>query len=75
MARCTYCKTKWKVKEVWSFFMKFEKDCPYCFGRQYMSDDTFRFFSSEIIGLPLLFLFPFLVDLHDESPLRKFQKK
>ncbi|MDI6531639.1 hypothetical protein QRE62_10510 [Bacillus mycoides] len=36
MARCTYCKTKWKVKDVWSILVTFEKDCPYCFERQYI---------------------------------------
>ncbi len=25
MARCTYCKTKWKVKDVWSLLITFEK--------------------------------------------------
>ncbi len=42
MAHCTYCKTKWKIKDVWSILVTFEKDCPYCFGRQYLSNDTFH---------------------------------
>ena len=25
MAHCTYCKTKWKVKDVWSILVTFEK--------------------------------------------------
>lgn len=62
MARCTYCKTKWKVKDVWSILVTFEKDCPYCFGRQYLSKKTVNAMP-ELISLPLHFLFPFLVDL------------
>ncbi|MGQ0420755.1 hypothetical protein ACT4US_17855 [Bacillus sp. HC-Mk] len=58
MARCTYCKTKWKVKDVWSILVTFEKDCPYCFGRQYMSNDTFH---QANAALPLLFLCPLIV--------------
>ncbi|MED1565328.1 hypothetical protein [Bacillus paramycoides] len=71
MARCTYCKTKWKVKDVWSILVTFEKDCPYCFGRQYLSNYTFHHANA---ALPLLFLCPLLVDLSDENPLDKYRK-
>ncbi|MDA1523253.1 hypothetical protein PDJ99_08545 [Bacillus cereus] len=71
MAHCTYCKTKWKVKDVWSILVTFEKDCTYCFGRQYMSNDTFH---QANAALPLLFLCPLIVDLSDENPLDKYRK-
>ncbi|MFF2879188.1 hypothetical protein ACFVR2_23135 [Gottfriedia sp. NPDC057991] len=75
MARCTYCKTKWSAKDVWSLFMQRNgngKDCLYCLRTQYMSDNTFHFAS---YAFPILFLFPFFVDLSDTSPLLKFRKK
>ncbi|AAT59373.1 MULTISPECIES: hypothetical protein [Bacillus cereus group] len=74
MARCTHCKTKWKVKDVWSILMAFEKDCPYCFGRQYLSKKTVNAMP-ELLSLPLHFLFPFFVDLSDEGPLDWYRKK
>ncbi|WP_025149209.1 hypothetical protein [Bacillus sp. H1a] len=73
MARCTYCKTKWRVTDIWSLLITFEKDCPYCFGRQYLSQTTLNSMT-ELISLPLHFLFPFLVDLSDENPLDKYRK-
>lgn len=73
MAHCTYCKTKWKVKDVWSILVTFEKDCPYCFGRQYLSKKTINAMP-ELISLPLHFLFPFLVHLSDEGPLDWYRK-
>ncbi|MBO1579967.1 hypothetical protein [Bacillus sp. XF8] len=73
MTRCTNCKTKWKANDVWSLLMQNDgKDCPYCYGRQYLSDDTFEFGAH---ALPFLFLFPFFVELSDTSPLLKFRKK
>ncbi|MEG7965895.1 hypothetical protein [Bacillus cereus group sp. Sample30] len=74
MAHCTYCKTKWKVKDVWSILVTFEKDCPYCFGRQYLSKKTINAMP-ELLSLPLHFLFPFLVRLSDEGPLDWYRKK
>ncbi|PEZ00658.1 hypothetical protein CN326_22445 [Bacillus sp. AFS018417] len=75
MTRCTNCKAKWKAKDVWSlFFQNDGKDCPYCNQRQYISAETFRFSSDIIRGL-FLSLFPFFVELSDESPLEDFKKK
>ncbi len=65
---------KWKVKDVWSILVTFEKDCPYCFGRQYLSKKTINAMP-ELISLPLHFLFPFLVHLSDEGPLDWYRKK
>ncbi|KMQ01886.1 hypothetical protein TU68_20770 [Bacillus cereus] len=54
--------------------MTFEKDCPYCFGRQYLSKRTINAMP-ELISLPLHFVFPFLVHLSDEGPLDWYRKK
>ncbi|KEK26440.1 hypothetical protein [Bacillus gaemokensis] len=69
MARCTNCKTRWKAKDVWSLFFQHDgKDCPYCNQRQYISAKTCNS-SGDILGIPFLFLFPFLVELSDKSLL------
>lgn len=75
MTRCTNCKTRWKAKDVWSlYFQNDGKDCPYCYQRQYLSSETFRF-SSDILALLFLFLVPFFVELSDKNPLLDFRKK
>ncbi|MEY8348112.1 hypothetical protein AALF16_07295 [Bacillus cereus] len=75
MTRCTHCKEKWKAKDVWSlYFQNDGKDCPYCYEKQYLSSETFRF-SSEVLGLSFLFIFPFFVELSDKNPILAFRKK
>ncbi|MEC2259852.1 hypothetical protein [Bacillus thuringiensis] len=73
MTRCTYCKTKWTIKDVWAILVTFEKDCPYCFMRQYLSKKTVNAMP-ELISLPLHFLLPFLVELSAEGPLDWYRK-
>ncbi|PFJ17569.1 hypothetical protein COI89_06440 [Bacillus cereus] len=55
------------IKNIWSILVTFEKGCPYCFVRQYLSKKTLNAMP-ELISLSLHFLFPFLIDLIDEGP-------
>ncbi|WP_141539958.1 hypothetical protein [Bacillus cereus] len=83
MTRCTYCKTKWTIKDVWAILVTFEKDCPYCFMRQYLSKKTVNAMP-ELISLLLIIIpsyitsiiaytFPFedSVAQQEERPLNK----
>ncbi|PEY38324.1 hypothetical protein CN354_10760 [Bacillus cereus] len=75
MTRCTNCKARWKAKDIWSlYFQNDGKDCPHCYERQYLSLETFHF-SSNMLGLPFLFMFPFFVELSDKNPILKFRKR
>ena len=69
MARCTYCKTKWKVKDVWSLLITFEKIVRIVLGGNICLMILFI-----KLTLPLLFLCPLIVDLSDENPLDKYRK-
>ena len=75
VTRCTNCKARWNAKDVWSlYFQNDGKDCPYCYEKQYLSSETFRF-SSDVLGLFFLFIFPFFVELSNKNPILAFRKK
>ena len=72
MARCTYCKTKWKVKEVWSILTKFEKIVHIASEAIFIKENSERY--ARTYKLTFTLLIPFLVDLSDEGPLDWYRK-
>ena len=75
MTRCTNCKYKWKAKDVWKLgFSKNGKECPNCKARQYVSfkDGGFLMglgYLSGAVGLLLIILFPFYINLSDKDEM------
>ncbi|QWH75532.1 hypothetical protein EXW59_01340 (plasmid) [Bacillus mycoides] len=68
MTRCTNCKRRWNVLQVWLLFFKREgKDCPYCFQTQYLSADTLQKFSGKRLDPLFLWIFPVFTTLSDKD--------
>lgn len=68
MTRCTYCKSKWKAKEIWALMNRIEgKQCPYCNRKQYLKAETFRFMTASWLSGIFIWLLPFFVELSENK--------
>ncbi len=68
MTRCTYCKSRWKAKEIWSLINQVNgKDCPYCNRKQYLKSENFHFMTASWLSFIFIWLFPFFVELSAEK--------